>query len=96
VTIRHRDSALIETIWKLLHGRALCTAMSECVTPCPLEMVAAHGIRAAQLAVDQIVLAVRQGDDEAARAWDQALRAIDRELERLNNPRVSHAPYRVR
>jgi hypothetical protein len=41
------------------------------------EIRAAHGGRAPQIVVDEIVAAVRRGDDDNAKAWDRLLRAIE-------------------
>lgn len=44
------------------------------------EMLHRHGRGALQIAIDEIVRAVRRGDDEAAVAWHKILRAMERQL----------------
>ena len=43
-------------------------------------LVAQHGRRALQMVIDQIVIAVREEDEQAILRWDCLLRAVEREL----------------
>lgn len=43
-------------------------------------LVAQHGRRALKMVIDQIVIAVREEDEQAIVRWDRLLREVEREL----------------
>ena len=83
-------------VWKDLPDRALFRAMSDSEPLDAAELVRRHGGSAHQVVIDEIVRAISRNDDNAAAAWDARLQAVVLELERINQPPVLSAPYRVR
>lgn len=57
---------------------------------CASTLVAEHGRRAAQVLVDEIVRAVRQGDDSRVQLLDEQLRLAERLIERAELLRVAN------
>jgi hypothetical protein len=43
-------------------------------------LVAQHGRRALQMVIDQLVIAIRGGDEQVIARWDRLLREVERKL----------------